>query len=160
MINLHHRYLSTWELLLKCVFFFYSVLSILKMKSCLSNKIWVMSHVDESVMSVQGVGRYKGINLVQHIGSLCVRLRSWSGYLASISRAALGACWGGANDRASRAGQGPCRPQLLVNMPAEKTRVHGEVCYNTAVLLVNILCPRVLTHAGFQHDIMRLAVVR
>lgn len=58
--------------------------------------------------------------------------------MASISRTALGACCGEANDWAGRAG--PLPASNVGEHACRENRVQGEVCYSVAVLLVNISC--------------------
>lgn len=70
-----------------------------------------------------------------YTSSLCVRWRDWLGYLASISRTALGACCGGANDWASRAE--PLPASAVGEHACRENWVQGEVHYNMAVLLFN-----------------------
>jgi len=88
------------------------MLSHLEIKCCFCNKTiwenWLTLLVGARGITAWG-GRTQRNNapntmwIELNICSLCVHWRDWLGYLASIGRAALGACCGGANDWASRA---------------------------------------------------------
>lgn len=66
-----------------------------------------------------------------NMSSLCERWRARWGYLASISRAALGASCGEANDWASRAE--PLPASAVSEHACRENRVQGEVCNSMAV---------------------------
>lgn len=133
---------------------FYCTLSLLEMEYSVCNKMkgndrcWrtQVVYTDEDAMCLNG-RKEQYIHCGMNMSSLCVRWRDWLGYLASISRTALGACCGGANDWASRAE--PLLASAISEHACREKWVQGEVLYNMSVLLFNISCTDTLTHRKF-----------